>query len=169
MELYEAIEKRCSVRKFDPRPVEDEKLQRVLDAGRKAPSARNLQEWKFIVIRNPEVHSKIVAATEQAWMQAAPVIIAVVGRSDKGMCCGVPTAPVDCAIAIDHMVLAAVSEGLGTCWIGHFKQAECKKILGVPDSATIIEMLTVGYPAGSQTVEKLRKDFDEVVCYDQFK
>jgi nitroreductase len=169
MDLYEAIQKRHSVRSYEAKDVEEDKLRRVLDAGRIAPSARNRQEWKFIVVRDAAVRAKLAATAEQEWLKTAPVIIAVVGLTpDKTMFCDVPTDPVDCAIAIDHMTLAAVAEGLGTCWIGHFKQDEAKKVLGVPDGAKIIEMLTLGYPKGPAKTEKPRKSFDEVVCRDKF-
>ncbi|MBN1556442.1 MAG: nitroreductase family protein [Phycisphaerae bacterium] len=169
MELYEAIRKRYSVRSYEAKDVEDEKLRRVLDAGRTAPSARNRQEWKFVVVRDPAVRAKLAAAAEQEWIQAAPVIIAVVGLTDgQTMFCDVPKDPVDCAIAIDHMTLAAVAEGLGTCWIGHFKQDEAKKILGVPEGAKIIELLPLGYPKGPAKADKPRKSFDEVVCWETF-
>ena len=168
MKLYEAIEKRCSVRKFKDKAVEDDKLRRVLNAGRIAPSASNRQDWKFIAVRDQAIRSELVKAAEQAWMQAAPVIIAVVCTNERTMFCEIPAGPVDCAIAIDHMTLAAVAEGLGTCWIGHFKQGDCKKILGVPDDARIIQMLTLGYPAQAGPKEKSRKDFDEVICYEKF-
>jgi nitroreductase len=169
MDLYDAMARRCSVRAYEDRPVEEGKLRRVLDAGRCAPSARNRQEWKFVVVRDADVREKLVAAAEQEWMASAPAIIAVVGTSDYTMFCGVPADPVDCAIAIDHMTLAAVAEGLGTCWIGHFKQDECKNILGVPEGCTIIELLTIGYPAYPPKTDKPRKDFDEVVCFDRFE
>ena len=170
MELYEAMQNRHSVRTYQDKAVEDDKLRRVLDAGRNAPSARNRQEWKFIVVRDAKTRTALVAAAEQEWMKAAPVIIAVVGLAkDEMMYCGVPTDPVDCAIAIDHMTLAAVAEGLGTCWIGHFKQDACKKILGVPDSSRIIELMTLGCPAGPPKTEKPRKTFEEVVCFDRFE
>ncbi len=169
MELYDAIKKRYSVRAYRDKAVEDDKLRRVLDAGRSAPSARNRQEWKFIVVRDAETREKLAAASEQDWMAATPVIIAVVGLTDRTMFCDVPADPVDCAIAIDHMTLAAVAEGLGTCWIGHFKQGDCKKILSVPDDATIIELLALGWPSGPAKTEKPRKKFDEVVCYEKYQ
>lgn len=168
MKLYEAIEKRCSVRKYKDKAVEDDKLSRVLNAGRVAPSASNRQDWKFIVVRDQAIRTELVKATEQPWMQAVPIIIAVVGTNDRTMFCEIPSAPVDCSIAIDHMTLAAVAEGLGTCWIGHFNQGDCKKILGVPDDAKIVQMLTLGYPGEAGPKEKSRKDFDEVVCYEKF-
>jgi nitroreductase len=78
---------------------------------------------------------------------------------------------VDCAIAIDHMTLAAVAEGLGTCWIGHFEQDACRKILGIPDDAQIIELLPLGYPAGGaeHPGSKPRKPLEELVCWDRFR
>lgn len=169
MDLYEAIRKRYSVRSYEARDVEEDKLRRVLEAGRIAPSARNRQQWKFIVVRDPAVRAKLVAAAEQDWMKTAPVILAVVGLTDgEKMYCSVPTDPVDCAIAIDHMTLAAVAEGLGTCWVGHFRQEEAKKALGVPKGCTIIQLLPLGYPAGPAKTEKPRKKFEEVVCWEKF-
>lgn len=168
MELYEAIEKRRSVRAYQERPVEEDKLRRVLNAGRIAPSARNRQPWKFVVVRAAELRSAIAKASDQSWMKQAPVVIAVVGTSpDYVMHCGVPADPVDCAIAIDHMTLAAVAEGLGTCWVGHFDQDACCRLLEVPASAKIVELLTLGYP-GDEPGAKSRKPLEESVAYEKF-
>jgi len=170
MELFEAIQKRCSVRKYESRDVEEDKLRCVLEAGIAAPTARNRQEFKFVVVRDAALRARLGEASEQEWLDAVPIIIANVGLTpDRVMFCDVPSDPVDCAIAIDHMTLAAVSNGLGTCWIGHFKQPECKKILGVPADAKIVEMLTLGYPVTEPAKEKKRKSFDELVCYDRFE
>ncbi|MGC9455176.1 MAG: nitroreductase family protein [Phycisphaerae bacterium] len=169
MEVHEAIRTRYSVRSYRDKPVEDDKLNRVLDAGRLAPSARNRQQWKFIVVRDAETRKAVVKASEQDWMASAPVIIAVVGLTPgETMFCDVPPDPVDCAIAITNMTLAATAEGLGTCWVGHFKQDETRKILGVPDSAWIIELLPLGYPA-DEPKPKSRKPLEEIVCHDRFE
>jgi len=168
MEFYEVLHKRCSVREYEDRPVEDEKLRKVLEAGRIAPSASNKQDWKFVVVQNPETIAKLTEFCEQPWIAQVPVMIAVVGLNGRIMFCEVPAAPVDCSIAIDHMTLAAVEEGLGTCWIGHFKQSECRKLLGIPEDSRIIQMLTLGYPKGEPAKAKSRKDFDEVVCFEKF-
>ncbi len=170
MDIYEAIEKRYSVRSYEDKDVEDQKLRRVLDAGRNAPSAHNRQEWKFIVVRDAETRDKLADAAGQAWIKTAPMILAVVGLTkEEMMYCDVPADPIDCSIATDHMTLAAVAEGLGTCWIGHFKQAPCKKILSVPDSCWIIELMAMGYPAGPPKTEKPRKPFEQVVCFEKFE
>ena len=168
MDLYEAIDKRYSVRNYQDCGIEDDKLGRVLDAGRVAPSAKNRQNWKFVVVKDPSTKSSLVEACEQPWMSSVPVIVAVVGTSGRNMFCGVPADPVDCAIAIDHMTLAAVAEGLGTCWIGHFKQDECKALLNVPEEYTIIEMMTLGYPGEDDGSRRSRKAVDDVICYEKF-
>ncbi len=168
MDIYEAIEKRSSVRSYQDRLIEQDKLDRILNAGRVAPSASNRQNWKFVVVRNAKLRDEIAKAADQPFVGQAPVIIAVVATdTEHVMSCGVQSAPVDCAIAIDHMTLAATAEGLGTCWIGHFDQDACRKILSVPGSAEIIDLLPLGYPE-NQTTTKSRKPLDEVVSYDKF-
>lgn len=169
MDVRQAIEKRHSVRSYQDRPVEEDKLSRVLDAGRLAPSARNRQPWKFLVVQEADRRRRLAELAEQTFLAEAPVVIAVVGTApDYVMHCGVPADPVDCAIAIDHMTLAAVEEGLGTCWIGHFPQDACRELLGVPRSARIIELLPLGYPAEAGK-SKVRKTLDEVVCRERFE
>ena len=168
MDLYEAIEKRRSIRSFLDRPVEEEKLRRVLNAGRLSPSANNRQARKFVVVRDGARRAAVAKAADQPWLAQAPVLLAVVGTTPEAvMHCGIPTDPVDCAIAIDHMTLAAVAEGLGTCWIGHFDQDACRQILGVPDNARIIELMPLGYPA-TTAAPRPRKELDDIVCDETF-
>ena len=168
MNVYEAIEKRYSVRKYKDKPVEDEKLNRVLNAGRMAPSGNNKQEWKFVVVRDTQTRQALSEAADQPFVGQAPVIIAVVGLDpERLMSCDIPSDPVNCAIAVDHMTLAAVAEELGTCWIGHFDQDSCCSILDVPPTAKIIEMLTLGYPDATAP-KKQRKELQQVIRYEKF-
>jgi len=168
MDLYEAIRKRCSVRAYQDRAVEDDKLQRVLEAGRLAPSARNRQSWKFVVVRDAKIRKDLAGAADQPFVGQAPVVLAAVGLTPEDkMYCGVPTDPVDCAIALEHIALAAVAEGLGTCWVGHFKQDECRRILGVPAGAKIIELMPLGYPAAPGR-QNARKPLAEIICQDRY-
>ncbi len=171
MDLYEVINQRCSVRAYRDEPVEEDKLRRIMEAGRLSPSARNRQERRFVLVRDPACRKAIAKSSEQPWMAQAPVIVAVVGLTDYVMSCGVPADPVDCAIAMDHIALAAVAEGLGTCWVGHFDQDACRKLLAVPASATIIQLLTLGYAAASAVKEepKNRLAYDKVVCTETFR
>jgi nitroreductase len=169
MDIYEAIRSRYSVRAYQKRPVEEDKLTRVLDAGRIAPSARNTQPWKFVVVRDESRRGALAELSGQPFLAEAPVVIAVVGTSPgRVMFCDVPADPVDCAIAIDHMTLAAVAEGLGTCWIGHFPQDQCREFLLVPATAKIVELLALGYPASKPPKTRSRKSLPEVVCYEKF-
>jgi nitroreductase len=169
MEVHEAIEKRKSIRSYKNEPIPDAKLKKVLDAARLAPSASNRQQWKFVVVRDAQKRRQLSkAANGQAHVAAAPVVIAGVAMdTDRIMMCGVPIYPVDLAIAIDHMTLAAVEEGLGSCWIGAFSQDEARKIMGIPDNYMIVGLLTLGF-AAEEGRPKTRKSLSEIVVYDTF-
>ena len=170
MDLYEAIKLRYSVRSYLDKPVEQEKLDRILDAARLAPSGSNRQPWKFVVVRDAETRKKLVlACSNQEFVGQAPVVIAGVGlMPDRIMSCGVPGDPVDVAIALEHVALAAAAEGLGTCWIGSFHQDQIRALLGIPANAKVIEVMTLGYPADHPR-PKTRKSIRELVCHDQWQ
>ena len=138
----EAIRNRYSVRSYQPRPVEQDKLLAVLEAARLAPSGNNRQPWKFVVVRDAQQRqSSCRACCNQAFVGQAPVVIAAVGlMPDRVMSCDVPGDPVDVAIALDHMTLAAAEQGLGTCWIGAFDQDAVRAVLGIPPTAKVIEV-----------------------------
>jgi len=169
MEVQEAIEKRKSIRGYQDKPIPEDKLLKVLEAARLAPSGGNRQQWKFVVVKDAEKRSQLSkAANEQAHVAEAPVVIAGVATVPENMMmCGVPGYPVDLAIAIDHMTLAAVDAGLGSCWIGAFSQDEARKVMGIPDNYLIVCLLTLGFPA-DEGRPKTRKSLDEIVCYDTY-
>jgi nitroreductase len=169
MELMEVILKRESVRTYENKPVPEEKLLKVLEAARLAPSASNRQRWKFIVVRDAERRRQLSRATGgQPHVAQAPVVIAAVSTMPEYvMRCEVPAYPVDLAIAVDHITLAAADEGLGTCWIGAFSQDEARAVLGVPDDCKIVTLLPLGFPRQDRR-EKTRKSIDEIVCYETF-
>jgi nitroreductase len=170
MELYEAIRKRYSVRSYQDRPVEQEKLDRILEAARLAPSGSNRQPWKFLVVRDPQTRGKLVpACCDQAFVATAPAVILGIGlMPDRVMRCDVPGDPVDVAIALEHIALAAVAEGLGTCWIGAFHQDPIRQVLDIPKDCKVIEVMTLGYPA-DKPKPKSRKSLAEIVCYDRYQ
>ncbi len=169
MNVMEAIKSRYSVRKYKDKPVEDDKLYRVLEAGRLAPSANNRQEWIYIVVRDKEKRQKLVpAARNQKFVGEAPVVIAACSEDDGYvMRCGQQSYPIDVAISIDHMTLAAVGEGLGTCWIGAFYEDQVREILNIPERIRIVELLTLGYPDDSIGTKK-RKTIEEIVMYEEW-
>jgi nitroreductase len=167
MTVMDAIKVRRSIRAYQDRPVEKEKLLNVLEAGRLAPSARNMQDWKFIVVRDGEKRQLLsVAAKNQSFVAQAPIVIAACGtETEYIMTCGQHTYPIDVAIAVDHMSLEATDLGLGTCWIGAFYEDQVKEILDVPDKIRVVVMMTLGYPAESPSCRP-RKKLDEIVVYD---
>ena len=172
MEIREAIAARKSVRSFLPRPVEEDKIASMLEAARMAPSARNLQEWRFIVITDPNTINAIVQQSipSQQFIATAPLLFVCCAVTDRAiMTCGHPRYAVDCAAAVDHMLLAAVSEGLGTCWIGGFRQQPVKDILGIPAAVEVFALIPTGYAADGGIVKKNRKELDEIVCYGSWK
>ncbi len=168
MDVFEAIKGRRSTRSYLDLDVDEEKLLRVLDAGRLAPSARNLQDWRFIAVRDAATRRRLAeAAFNQRFVAQAPVVIAACGTSDHIMPCGQPTYVIDVTIAVDHMTLAAYSEGLGTCWIGAFYEDKVKEILGVPEHVRVVALLPIGYPAEPPKVT-LRKSLEDVVAYERW-
>ncbi|HII07736.1 MAG TPA: nitroreductase [Methanotrichaceae archaeon] len=167
MDVSEAIQKRRSIRKYQGRQIEEEKLDRVLEAGRLAPSARNLQEWKFVIVRDEARRKRIAeAAKGQTFVGEAPVVIAACATvTDYVMTCGQLTYPIDLAIAVDHMTLKAVEEGLGTCWIGAFYEEEVKKVLNIPPEVRVVALLPIGYPDESPN-PRPRKEMEEIVAFE---
>jgi len=170
MELKEAIRKRQSVRDYEDKPVPEEKLRNVLEAARLAPSANNRQPWKFVVVKERKQRQELTrAANGQTFIGEAPIIIAAVATNPEHiMTCGVPSYAVDLAIAVDHMTLAAVDEGLGTCWIGAFSQQKVREILRIPAKYRVVTLLPLGFP-GKEKEMKLRKSLEEIVCHETFK
>ncbi len=169
MDVCKAIQSRRSIRAYDSREVEEEKLLRVLDAGRLSPSASNRQERRFIVIRDAGTRKLLSeAARNQKFVAEAPVVIAACSvESGYIMFCGQPAYTVDTAIAVDHMTLAAVEEGLGTCWIGAFDEKKVKEILNIPDHVRVVALLPLGYPS-SVPPPAPRKSLDEIVMLEKW-
>jgi len=170
MDVSEAIKGRRSVRSYKDQEIESEKIQRVLEAGRLSPSANNRQEWNFIVIKDPDTRAKLVdAAMNQAFIGQAPVVLAACAtESEKVMMCGHPTYAIDVSIAFAYMLLQAYELGLGTCWIGAFKENEVKSILGVPRNVRVVALSPLGYPA-TDPGTRPRKSLNEIVCYDGYR
>jgi nitroreductase len=148
MNVFEAIARRNSVRSYLDKPVEQEKLQTLFSAVRLAPSARNAQEWRFILVTDPALRNKVAAAGGHPFLLQCPVIIAVCAETDRRICrCGEMAYPMNAAIAIDHLTLAAVELGLGTCWIASFDAEPVRKALNIPKTVPVVELVALGYPA----------------------
>lgn len=169
MEVSEAIRLRRSVRAYDPRPVPEDALTEVLEAGRIAPSAMNYQPWHFIVVRDPDKRKALTDGRYAKFLTQSPVVI--VGLGDK------KASPkwhvVDTTIALQQMVIAATSKGLGTCWIGSFYEDKVRAALEIPERYAVVAMIALGYPKDRVDMKAVlarsrsRKDMDEIVSYDR--
>jgi len=169
MNVSEAIHARRSIRLFRKKEIPEAVLERVLDAGRLAPSARNMQNWAFIVVREQETRAKLMAAARnQTFVGQAPVVIVACGTMcDYEMSCGQFAYTVDVSIALDQISLQAVEEGLGACWVGAFSEPEVKEMLGIPEDMRVVAMLPLGYPAEGPEARP-RKAMDEIIYYERF-
>lgn len=170
MDFLKLAEIRYSVRSYLDKPVENEKMEMVLEAARLAPSACNFQPIVLIVIQNEISRKKLISVYNRPWFLSAPVIIAA--------CCdhsvswhradGKDFGDIDIAIALDHMTLAATELGLGTCWVGAFKQPEAKDLLKLPDNIDPVAFTPLGYPSSTDYVPKNRKDVCDFVYWNQY-
>ena len=170
MNVIDAIKTRKSVRAYLDKPVEDAKLSAILEASRLAPSASNRQEWRFVLVRDPATRRKIAEiAGSQEFIAEAPVVIVACAETDgRIMKCGQACYPIDVAIALDHITLAAVELGLGTCWVGHFDEGAIKQLLGIPEAIRIIELMPLGYPVDPTPIEKNRFPMSTIVKYEHW-
>ena len=169
MGFLELVRKRYSVRAYKSDPVEDDKLQKVLEAARLAPTACNLQPFQFIVIHTKGKEAELRHIYSASWFVQAPIIICACGipsqswvRSD-----GKNYWEVDVTIAMDHLILAAADLGFGTCWIGAFNPDAAREVLGLPDDVEPIAFTPLGYPA-DQPGYKGRKSIGELVRYEHW-
>jgi nitroreductase len=170
MDVLSAIRGRRSIRQFSTRPVKEERLLKVLEAARLSPSASNLQNWKFIVVRNSETREKLTEATYgQSFVGDAPIILVSCGTEPDGvMKCGQYKYTIDLSIATAYMILEAYEQGLGTCWIGRFDEKKVKEILMIPENVRVVAMTPLGYPAESP-VRRPRKRLEKIVCYERYE
>ena len=176
MEVLEAIKTRRSVRSYASRPIPSDVFERIRQALRYAPSACNLQPWRFIFVTDVGRRSELAqAASGQLWMADAPVTVvgcALPRDAYDGMGgCG-NSAEIDVAIALDHLTLAAVAEGLGTCWIGSFNKKQVEQLLQVPPQVKVVAMTPLGYPKTPDLIapvdESERKPPSEIFATDRY-
>lgn len=173
MDFLSLAKRRFSVRKYTDKPIPRDVLERVLEAGRMAPSAVNFQPWKFVVIDEPGMLEKVFATYKRDWIRSAPVVIVVCGDHTRSWhrADGKDHADIDIAITVDHMTLAAVEEGLGTCWVCNFNSMDLAKVLNLPKGTEAAVMLPLGYPAEEGDPDRhteKRKPLEEITVYNGF-
>lgn len=169
MEFSELIEKRYSVRSYKADPVEEDKLQQVLEAARLAPTAANRQAIQFIVIHPAGREAELGRIYKADWFVEPPLVICACGIPDQNWVRrdGKNYNDVDAAIAMDHLILAATDAGLGTCWIAGFDATAAREVLDLPDDVEPIAFTPLGYPA-DQPGTKKRKPLSELVRYEHW-
>jgi nitroreductase len=169
MDFRELINTRYSVRAYKSEPVEEEKLQQVLDAARLAPTAANRQPFQLIVIHTAGREAELERIYKATWFCKAPLVICA---------CAVPSkawsrmddknySDVDVTIAMDHLILAATEIGLGTCWIAAFNPSATREVLGLPEDVEPVAFTPLGYPADQPGVKR-REPLSELVRYERW-
>jgi nitroreductase len=169
MDFVELIANRYSVRAYKPVPVEEGKLKQLLEAARLAPTACNLQPFKFIVIHTEGKEEDLKRIYRGGWFAKTPVIICACAIETEGWrrADGRNYTDIDLAIAVDHLVLAAANLGLGTCWVGAFDVKAAREILKIPAGVEPLIFIPLGYP-NDQPGAKYRKSIEELVRYEHY-
>jgi nitroreductase len=169
MDLYQLIVGRYSVRAYKPDPVPDELLQKLLEAARLAPTAANRQPFRLIVIHTAGRQEELRRLYRKEWFGQAPLVIGVCTVLEEAWVRrdGVNYGFVDATIAMDHLILAATSHGLGTCWVAAFDPPAARQILGLPDGVEPVAFTPLGYPADTPGA-KVRKPLTELVRYEHW-
>lgn len=174
METLECIHTRRSIRRYSEAEVEWEKIGKILEAGTMAPSAGNLQDWKFIVVTEESTREAIAkACMEQTWMAFAPVHIIVCSEpSNTERHYGIRGLRLytiqNSAAAIQNMLLAAHDLGLGSCWVGAFEEELVRQHAGIPDNVRPQGIITVGY-AIEKPKMPIKKELYEVVFIESYR
>lgn len=164
MELMDIMQNRRSIRKYTGEPVPAKKIEKVLEAGRLAPSARNEQEWKFVVVKGNILEQLTEACCNQAMVKEAGTAIAICATDEHMMKCGQNSATVDCSIAMSFMLLEAHVQGLGMCWLGSFYADKVKELLQLPEEWTVVAVSPLGIP-DETPAPRPRKALEEVTLY----
>jgi nitroreductase len=171
MDVFEAIQERRSIRSYTDQPVEREKMEKIVEAGRLAPSAKNCEPWHFITVTDAEKRKSLSGGTWGKFIAQAPLVIVACGDKKASP----DWYAIDVALAVENMVLTAVSFGLGTCCVGSFTEKDIKTALKIPEKFEVLVMLAVGYPSGKidlssklLNIVRTRKSLSEVASEEEF-
>lgn len=180
MDFLQLARTRKSIRKYQDRQVEREKIKNCVKAAALAPSACNSQPWKFIIVDDPSLREQVARATCSAPLPInkftfhAPVLVVVVAEPGNipsrlgGKIQKKDFQEMDLAIATQHFCLQAVSEGLGTCILGWFNEKKLKIVLEIPENKHIGLLISVGYPEGNPPTRKKRRELEEIISFNRY-
>jgi len=171
MSVLDIMKSRRSVRKYKNKAIPEGTLNKVLEAARIAPSGKNFQPWKFIIVQDREKKKELaVASRNQSFIAQAPVVIVACGFPEKSYQYQgnyMKSWSIDVSIAVDHLMLMAWEEGLGTCWIGAFREDKVKQILSIPAEVRVLALTPLGYP-DEEPRDRGRKELSEITSYDKY-
>ncbi len=173
MDIFQVIENRRSIRKYKDTPVEWAKIEQVLDAARLAPSWKNMQCWRFLVLDGPEKREALLAAFpddnpgKRAIGQAPVVIVVCADPAESGVENGIDYFVADTAIAFEHLCLAAHALGLGSCWMGLYDEAVASKALDIPAGMRVVGITPLGYP-DQEPKARPRKELAEIAYFNEW-
>lgn len=180
MELDKIFEARHSVRAYADTPVPHEHILAMLEAARAAPSASNSQTWRFIVVTDPEVRAQLcddgmMPVIRNKFMREAPVIIVgcaqpdIVANKLGTRFSGIEYYQIDMGIALEHLVLKATELGLGTCWVGWFREDRVKEILGVPGKVRVLALISAGYSNEQNVAVRSRRPLNKIAWANRWE
>ncbi len=171
MDVFEAVQERRSIRSYQDKPVPKEKLERILEAARLAPSANNVEPWHFIVVTDAEKRKALSMGKFAKFLAQAPLVIVACGNKKASP----KWYAIDVALAVENMILTATAEGLGTCCVGSFSEKDVKAVVKVPESFEVLLLLAVGYARekvdlSSKVLQlvRRRKLLSEVASMEEF-
>lgn len=165
MSLIDVILSRRSIRKYEDKEVPEDALEKILEAGRQAPSAGNRQPWHFIMVTDDEIKEKLSHGRWNTFIRDSA--FTVVGCGSTGDPYSRKWSTIDTTIALQNMVIAAWSLGVASCWIGDFEEEEVKRLLSIPEEWKIVSLISFGYPA-EQLGSKWKKPLEEITSYNKF-
>ncbi|MFA6064233.1 MAG: nitroreductase family protein [archaeon] len=167
MDFLDLAKKRYSVRKYSSKAVEEEKLSKILEAAQIAPTAKNAQPFKLIVIKTKGREKELLQIYSRDWFVTAPIVIcACTTKKDSwARMDGKNYCDIDLAIALDHLILQATELGLGTCWVGAFDPNKAKELLSLPKEYEPILFVPIGYSI-DEPREKIRKPLNQLVSFE---
>ena len=171
MSTLDIIKSRRSIRRYKNDPIPEDVFLRVLEAARLAPSGKNFQPWKFIIVKDQALKEKLAEASRgQLFIARAPVVIVACGYPEKSYQHQgnyMTSWTIDVTCALDHLMLQAQEEDLGTCWIGAFKEDAVKPILGIPAEVRVLALIPLGYPDEIPR-DRGRKDLSAIISFDSY-
>jgi nitroreductase len=165
MSLVDVVLNRRSIRRYEPKEIPRDVLDKILEAGRQAPSAANKQPWHFIVLTDSEIKKELSKGMFNRFIKDAP--ITVVGCAHKDLIAS-KWSIVSTTIALQNMIVATWAMGIGSCWVGDFSEEKVKKLLNIPESWNIVALVSFGYPAEKPQPRK-KKTIEKTVSFNKFE